>query len=110
MLAYYVEWHLRRALAPMLFEDDDPAAGEARRRSVVAPAQRSPRAQAKALTKRTVEGAPVHSFPTLLADLATLTQNRVQAKAPGTPAFEMLATPTPLQQRAFELLGVSPRV
>jgi hypothetical protein len=52
----------------------------------------------------------VHSFPTLLADLATLTQNRVQAKAPGTPAFEMLATPTPLQQRAFELLGVSPRV
>ena len=110
LLAYYVEWHMRRALAPMLFEDDDPAAGEARRRSVVAPAQRSPRAQAKALTKRTVEGAPVHSFPTLLADLATLTQNRVQAKAPGTPAFEMLATPTPLQQRAFELLGVSPRV
>jgi len=110
LLAYYVEWHLRRTLAPMLFEDDDPAAGEARRRSVVAPAQRSPRAKAKALTKRTGEGAPVHSFPTLLADLATLTQNRVQPKAPGLPAFEMLATPTPLQQRAFELLGVSPRM
>ncbi len=110
MLAYYVEWHMRRALAPMLFDDDDPAAGEALRRSVVAPAQRSPRAKAKALTKRTAEGTPVHSFQTLLADLATLTQNRVQPKAPGTPAFEMLATPTPLQQRAFELLGVSPRV
>jgi Transposase DDE domain len=110
MLAYYVEWHMRRALAPMLFDDDDPAAGEAVRRSVVAPAQRSPRAQAKALTKRTQEGAPVHSFPTLLADLATLTQNRVQPKAPGPPAFEMLATPTPLQRRAFELLGVSARL
>ena len=110
LLAYYVEWHMRRALAPMLFEDDDPAAGEARRRSVGAPAQRSPRAKAKALTKRTGAGAPVHSFPTLLADLATLTQNRVQPKAPGLPAFEMLATPTPLQQRAFELLGVSPRM
>jgi len=110
LLAYYVEWHMRRALAPMLFEDDDPAAGEARRRSVVAPAQRSPRAKAKALTKRTGAGAPVHSFPTLLADLATLTRNRVQPKAPGLPAFEMLATPTPLQQRAFELLGVSPRM
>jgi len=110
MLAYYVEWHMRRALAPMLFDDDDPAAGEALRRPVVAPAQRSPRAKVKALTQRTAEGAPVHSFQTLWADLATLTQNRVQPKVPGTPAFEMLATPTSPQQRAFELLGVSPRV
>jgi len=110
MLAYYVEWHMRRALAPMLFDDDDPAAGEAVRRSVVAPAQRSPRAKAKALTKRTDEGAPVHSFRTLLADLATLTTNRVQPNAPGVPAFDILATPTPVQHRAFELLGVAPRL
>ena len=108
LLAYYVEWHMRRALAPILFDDDDPAAGEAARRSVVAPAQRSPRAKAKALTKRTDEGVPVHSFRTLLADLATLTKNRVQPKAPGVPAFEMLTMPTPLQRRAFALLGVSP--
>ncbi len=108
MLAYYVEWHMRRALAPMLFDDDDKAAGEAERRSVVAPAQRSPRAKAKALTKRTDDGAPVHSFRTLLDDLATLTKNRVQPKAPGVPAFDMLTTPTSLQRRAFDLLGVSP--
>ena len=93
-----------------LFDDDDPAAGEAVRRSVVAPAQRSPRAKAKALTKRTDEGAPVHSFRTLLADLATLTTNRVQPNAPGVPAFDILATPTPVQHRAFELLGVAPRL
>jgi hypothetical protein len=109
-LAYYVEWHMRRALQPMLFDDDDRAAGEARRRSVVAPARRSPRAEAKAATKRTPDGLPVHSFRTLVADLATLTKNRVQPKAPGSLAFEMLATPTTLQQRAFELLGVSPRL
>ena len=109
-LAYYVEWHMRHALQPILFDDDDRAAGEARRRSVVAPARRSPRAEAKAATKRTDDGLPVHSFRTLLADLATLTKNRVQPKAPGSPAFEMLATPTTLQQRAFKLLDVSPRL
>ena len=110
MLAYYVEWHMRQALRPLLFDDDDRAAGEARRRSVVAPARRSPRAEAKATTKRTADGLPVHSFRTLLADLATLTKNRVQPTAPGSPTFEMLATPTTLQQRAFALLGVSPRL
>jgi hypothetical protein len=78
MLAYYVEWHLRQALAPMLFDDDNKAAGEAQRTSVVAPAQRSPRAQRKARTKQTDEGMPVHSFQTLLDDLATVTKNRVR--------------------------------
>ena len=110
LLAYYVEWHMRQALAPMLFDDDDKAAGEARRASVVAPAQRSPRAQAKARTKRTAEGAPVHSFRTLLADLATLTQNTVHPKTPRGHAFELLATPTAVQRRAFDLLGTSPRL
>src|SRR5712691_11901991 len=90
-LAYYVEWHMRQALQSILFDDDDPAAGEARRRSIVAPARRSPRAEVKAATKRTDDGLPVHSFRTLVADLATLTKNRVQPKAPGSPTFELLA-------------------
>jgi len=109
MLAYYVEWHMRQALAPLLFDDDDKAAGEAQRASVVAPAQRSPRAQRKAQTKRTDDGKPVHSFQTLLDDLATVTKNRVrfvQSNAETT----LLTTPTPLQQRALDLLQVPLRL
>ena len=108
LLAYYVEWHMRKALAPLLFDDEDPAAGQALRASVVRPAQRSPRAQRKAATQRTDEGMPVHSFHTLLEDLATVAKNRVQPKDGGAAPFEILTTPTPLQQRAFDLLGVSP--
>ena len=107
MLAYYVEWHMRRALAPMLFDDDDPAAGEAERRSVVAPAQRSPRAKAKALTKRTDEGEPVHSFPSLLRHLRTIVKDRIRLKSDAAIEFDKITTPTPLQQRALDLLGVS---
>ncbi|MGH8700250.1 MAG: IS1634 family transposase [Burkholderiales bacterium] len=110
LLAYYVEWHMRQALKPLLFDDDDHAAGEALRASVVAPAQRSPRAKAKAATKRTQDGWPVHSFQTLLADLATLTQNQVRPLGADGATLDILTTPTPLQQRAFELLGVSARV
>ena len=108
MLAYYVEWHMRRALAPLLFDDDDPDAAEAQRASPVAPARPSPAARAKAARKRTPEGLPVHSFRTLLADLATLTKNRVRPVAPGAPAADILARPTPLQAEAFRLLGVKP--
>ena len=78
MLAYYVEWHMRQQLAPLLFDDHDPAAGERKRRSVVAPAQRSPAALAKARRKRTHDDLPVHSFRTLLTDLGTLTANTMQ--------------------------------
>jgi Transposase DDE domain len=106
MLAYYVEWHMRQVLAPLLFDDDDKVAGEARRTSVVAPAQRSPRAQRKTRTQRTDEGLPIHSFQTLLDDLATVTQNRIRFGASRTETT-MLTTPTPLQQRAFDLLQVS---
>jgi DDE family transposase len=106
MLAYYVEWHMRQALAPLLFDDDDKAAGEARRSSVVAPAQRSPTAQRKARTQQTDEGMPVHSFQTLLQDLATMAKNRIRF---GASALEttMFTTPTLLQQRALDLLQVS---
>ncbi len=109
MLAYYVEWHMRQALAPLLFDDAHPEAGEALRASVVQPAQRSPEAQAKASTKRTANGEPVHSFQTLLRDLATVTKNRIRLPATD-PApeqeFDKLAIPTPLQRRALELLNV----
>lgn len=104
MLAYYVEWHMRRALAPLLFDDEDREAA-ARRDSPVAKAVRSPQAERKAQTRRTAEGLPAHSFQTLLADLATLSRNRVRL---GEQELDMLTAPTPLQQRAFELLGLRP--
>ena len=110
MLAYYVEWHMRKALSPMLFDDDDPAGGEARRASVVAPAQRSERAEQKALTKRTDDGAPVHSFQTLLRDLATIAKNQVKPRIKNAPSFDKITSPTPLQSKAFELLAVSHRM
>jgi hypothetical protein len=106
MLAYYVEWHMRQDLAPLLFDDDDKATAAQLRASVVAPAQRSTAAQAKAHSKRNQEDLPVHSFQTLLTDLVTIVANRVQPKDESIPAFDMLTTPTPLQQRALELLRV----
>jgi len=105
MLAYYVEWHMREALAPMLFDDEDPRAGNALRASVVASAQRSPAAQRKARTKRTADNMPIHSFKTLLQDLATITSNRIQFRAEA-PTFDKLTLPTPIQQQALDLLGV----
>lgn len=106
MLAYYIEWHMRKALAPLLFDDHDKASGQALRGSVVAPAEPSPKAQRKAQTKRTEEGLPVHSFQTLLADLATIIKNRIQPKIPGVEAFDQVTRPTPLQQQALDLLRV----
>ena len=108
-LACYVTWHMQHKLAPMLFTDDDPAAARAARPSPVAPAQRSPTAQAKAATKTTQAGEPVHSFATLLEDLATITANRIHP-AGGLPAFTVITTPTPVQRQALELLGTSYRL
>jgi transposase len=104
MLSYYVEWHMRQALAPILFDDDDPEAAEAARKNIVSPAARSPKAKSKDESKRTEDGLPVHSFQTLLKDLATLTRNEVRV---GEQTLQMLATPTPVQQRALQLLQVS---
>jgi hypothetical protein len=108
MLAYHLEWHMRQALAPMLFDDHDRAAGEALRSSPVAKAQSSPAAKRKAKTKRTDDGLPVHSFRTMLADLATLTRNTVRMA--GARTMVLLATPTQIQQRAFDLLGIKPQL
>ena len=109
MLAYYVEWHMRQLLAPILFDDDDKAQAQAARVSIVAPAQRSPAAQLKALTKRTADGVQVHSFQTLIGDLATIVKNRIQPTDKNIAGFDMVTQPTATQQRAFDLLRVTVR-
>ena len=105
LLAYYVQWHLERAWAPLLFRDEErPELADP-----VAPAQRSEAALTKAHTQQLPDGTQVHSFRTLLAELATLTRNRVvPAGAPDEAAFEIVATPTPLQARALALLNLTP--
>jgi transposase len=110
MLAYYVEWHMRQLLAPLLFDDDDRAQAQAARASIVAPAQRSASAQLKALTKQTADGLKVHSFQTLIGDLATIVKNRIQPTDKNFVAFDMLTEPTVIQQRALDLLGVTLRL
>jgi len=110
MLAYYVEWHMRQLLAPILFDDDDKPQAQAARTSIVAPAQRSQAAQRKARTKQTSQGIKVHSFQTLLGDLATIVKNRIQPKDKNIAAFDMLTQTTMIQQRAFDLLGVPLRL
>ena len=108
MLAYHVEWHLRARLAPMLYDDADREAAAAARASIVARAGRSPAALAKQTTGRTADGLPVHSFQSLLADLATLSRNSVvSALAPEHP-FTLTTRPTPIQQKAFDLLALTP--
>ena len=110
MLSYYISWHMQTRLAPILFTDDDKPAAQAARTSPVAPAARSPRAQAKAATKQTQSGLPVHSFATLLADLGTICLNTIAPADPALPGFRLVTTPTALQRQAFELLGVSHRL
>jgi len=110
MLAYYLQWHMRQSLASMLFDEPDPAAREAQRTSPVAKAEPSPAARRKAARKRTVpvdgEPLPMHSFHTLLGDLATLTRNIVRLGR--HRLITILATPTRTQHRALDLLGVTP--
>ena len=106
MLAYYVEWHMRQRLKPLLFDDDDAAAAEAARPSIVAPAAVSESAREKARSKRTADGLPVHSFRTLLGDLATVAKNRVVPNIPGSEPFDTITRPTKLQRQALALLGV----
>jgi hypothetical protein len=108
LLAYHVEWHMRRKLAAMLYEDDDRAGAQALRESVVLPAQRSPAALAKETRGITADGLPVHSFRSLLADLATLTCNTVEIPLEGGRELTIYARPTAVQQKAFALLGISP--
>jgi transposase len=107
MLAYYLEWHMRQRLAPMLFDDTDPEEAQARRRSVVAPAQQSKAAFKKQTTGLTPDGLPVHSFRTLLADLATLARNTIITAITPLHPLIVVTRPTPIQQKAFDLLGLT---
>ena len=107
MLAYYLEWHMRQCLAPMLFDETDPEEAEARRRSVVAQAQRSKAAIKKQTTGMTPDGLPVHSFRTLLADLATLARNTIITAINPNYPLTVVTRPTPVQQKAFDLLGLA---
>jgi transposase len=106
MLAYYLEWHMRQRLAPMLFDDTDKEAAEAQRRSVVAQARRSRTAVKKQTTGVTEDGLPVHSFHSLLADLATLARNTITTAITPHYPLTVLTRPTPVQQKAFDLLGI----
>jgi hypothetical protein len=110
MISYYITWHMQARLAPILFTDDDRATAQAARPSPVAPATRSPRAQAKAAAKRTPDDQPVHSFHTLLRDLATICLNQIQPADPDLPGFRLVTTPTPSQRQALDLLGVNHRL
>jgi hypothetical protein len=106
MLAYYLEWHMRQRLAPMLFDDTDKEQAEARRKSVVAQAQRSKAAVKKQTTGLTEDGLPVHSFQSLLADLATLARNTITTAITPHYPLTVLTRPTPVQQKAFDLLSI----
>ncbi|CCK58072.1 IS1634 family transposase [Mycobacterium canetti] len=108
MLSYYISWHMKQALAPILFTDNDNPAAAAKRADPVAPAQRSDQALNKAARKRTEDDYPVHSFTSLLTDLATICANYIQPTN-DLPAFTKITTPPPLQRRAFDLLAVSHR-
>jgi len=104
MLAYYVEWHMREAWRPLLFSDEDQAAKQTR--DPVAPAKRSAAALRKVHTKVLDDGTPVHSFSTLLKELSRIVRNvcRQRGVGPEAPTFEIVTTPTPKQQRAYDLL------
>jgi transposase len=105
LLAYYVEWHMRQKLAPILFDDHDRAAAELARPSIVAPAPRSAAARRKDHDKHTTDEQPVQSFQCLLKDLATLCKNRVHCEA---AEFDQLTLPTHLQRHTFHLLDLPP--
>jgi hypothetical protein len=106
MLAYYVEWHMRKALASLLFADEELPERRTTR-DPVNPAEASPSAKKKKARKLTPDGLPVQSFSTLLAELGSRCRNRCRiASDPTAPAFTLITDPTPLQKRALELLGV----
>ena len=104
MLAYYLEWHMRQCLVPMLFDDTDKEEAEARRRSVVAQAQRSKAAVRKQTKGMTPDGLPVHSFRVLLADLATMARNTIVTAIDPLYPLTVVTRPTPVPQKAFDLL------
>lgn len=108
MLAYHVEHHMRARLAPMLYDETDHEAAAAMRASIVAKAERSEAARRKQTTGLTDDGLPVHSFQSLFADLATYARIQATTALNDKYVFTLHTRPTPIQQRAFELLAVNP--
>ena len=109
MLAYYVEHHMRLALAPILFADHEPENRE--RASIVRPADPSAKAVEKRNRRQDADGTPIMAWPDLIANLGTLTINEVALPSSLAPTLQMLARPTALQERVFALLGLPmPRV
>ncbi len=104
MLAYYVEWHMREAWRELMFADTDQAAKA--RRDPVAPARRSQAALDKVARHTLDDGTPVHSFSTLMAELATIVRNtcRTPSAGPDAPTFDLLTTPNAHQRRALDLI------
>ena len=109
MLAYYVEWHMRRKLAPLLFQDDDRQSARSARRSPVAKAKPSQRAKQKADTKKTADGHTVSSFASLLEHLKGYSCLKMAVVSHLEHTFITYPNPTPLQERAFDLLQINPR-
>jgi len=108
MLAFYVEWHMRRALAPILFEDEE-LPEQRKRRDPILPAKSSESAKQKNRTHQTADGLPVHSFETLMSELASRGRVTYRLKAEdSTLTFKQVPEPTPTQARAYELLGLLP--
>jgi transposase len=108
MLAYYVEWHMRKALAPLLFDDEELDVNR-KNRDPVAPAKPSASAIKKKKVRKTNEGFIVHSFDTLLIGLGTRSRNRCRLKSsPDSPSFYQNTEFNPLQKKAFQLLGLYP--
>jgi transposase len=108
MLAYHVEHHMRARLAPMLYDETDHEAAAAMRASIVAKAERSEAARRKQTTGLTDDGLPVHSFQSLLADLATYARIQATTALNDKYVFTLHTRPTPIQQRAFKLLALNP--
>jgi transposase len=107
MLAYYVEWHMRKALSPILFEDDE-LEEDRKRRDPIAPAKPSNSVQKKKRERVTADGLPVHSFETLLIELGTRCRNNCKVKSDRSgPTFTQVTIPNAVQARAYELLGLS---
>ena len=105
MLAYYVEWHMREAWAPLLFQDEE-LSQQRQQRDPVAAAQPSPSARRKKSTRHSSDGLPLHSFKTLLVELASRCRNTCRLKTGPASSFTMLTDPTPPQARALQLLGL----
>ena len=109
LLAYPVEWHLRQAWKPLLFDDPEPETGRALRTSPVAKDNPSPAAQSERASRRTDAGLPVLGFTQLIGHLGTLTRNTVRVPLQGGHCFTAYAHPTDLQRKAFDLIAIDPQ-